>query len=144
VQGGGGRRQTCVSKVLFFPLGPERLGQIVSYADDFVILCASRRQAEESLAQVSRWLSKLGFDDPPDQNAPLLRPGRAVRLSGLHLRSGSALAHREANPRSPALEEGTKEAQGEDQHPAVPGKPDAMARTTGPAQPADRRLGPVL
>jgi hypothetical protein len=25
------------------------LGRIVSYADDFVILCASRRQAEESL-----------------------------------------------------------------------------------------------
>ena len=39
----------------------ERLGQIVSYADDFVILCASRRQAEESLALVSRWLEKLGL-----------------------------------------------------------------------------------
>jgi len=39
----------------------ERLGQIVSYADDFVIVCASRRQAEESLALVSRWLEKLGL-----------------------------------------------------------------------------------
>ena len=39
----------------------ERLGQIVSYADDFVILCASRRQAEDSLALVSRWLEKLGL-----------------------------------------------------------------------------------
>jgi len=39
----------------------ERLGQIVSYADDFVILCASRRQAEESLVLVSRWLEKLGL-----------------------------------------------------------------------------------
>jgi len=39
----------------------ERLGQIVSYADDFVILCASRRQAEEGLALVSRWLTKLGL-----------------------------------------------------------------------------------
>src|SRR4030095_2970046 len=37
----------------------ERLGEIVSYADDFVIVCASRRQAEESLALVSRWLEKL-------------------------------------------------------------------------------------
>ncbi len=43
----------------------ERLGQIVSYADDFVILCASRRQAEESLAQVSRWLEKLGLTIHP-------------------------------------------------------------------------------
>ena len=39
----------------------QRLGQIVSYADDFVIVCASRRQAEESLALVSRWLAKLGL-----------------------------------------------------------------------------------
>jgi RNA-directed DNA polymerase len=39
----------------------ERLGQIVSYADDFVIVCASRRQAEESLALVSQWLEKLGL-----------------------------------------------------------------------------------
>jgi len=39
----------------------KRLGRIVSYADDFVILCASRRQAEESLALVSRWLEKLGL-----------------------------------------------------------------------------------
>jgi RNA-directed DNA polymerase len=43
----------------------ERLGQIVSYADDFVIVCASQRQAEESLAQVSRWLEKLGLEIHP-------------------------------------------------------------------------------
>jgi RNA-directed DNA polymerase len=43
----------------------ERLGQIVSYADDFVILCASRRQAEESLSKVSRWLSKIGLTIHP-------------------------------------------------------------------------------
>jgi len=45
----------------------ERLGQIVSYADDFVILCASRRQAEESLALVSRWLEKLGLAIHPSK-----------------------------------------------------------------------------
>jgi len=43
----------------------ERLGQIVSYADDFVIVCASQGQAEESLAQVSRWLEKLGLEIHP-------------------------------------------------------------------------------
>jgi RNA-directed DNA polymerase len=43
----------------------ERLGRIVSYADDFVILCAGRRQAEESLAQVSHWLDKLGLTIHP-------------------------------------------------------------------------------
>lgn len=45
----------------------ERLGQIVSYADDFVILCASRRQAEESLSQVSLWLEKLGLTIHPSK-----------------------------------------------------------------------------
>jgi RNA-directed DNA polymerase len=43
----------------------QRLGQIVSYADDFVILCASRRQAEESLALVTHWLEKLGLTIHP-------------------------------------------------------------------------------
>lgn len=42
-----------------------RLGQIVSYADDFVILCASQRQAEEGLSLVSRWLEKLGLTIHP-------------------------------------------------------------------------------
>jgi RNA-directed DNA polymerase len=41
------------------------LGQIVSYADDFVIVCASHRQAEESLASVSHWLKKLGLSIHP-------------------------------------------------------------------------------
>jgi RNA-directed DNA polymerase len=43
----------------------ERKGQIVSYADDFVIVCASRRLAEESLALVSRWLEQLGLTIHP-------------------------------------------------------------------------------
>jgi RNA-directed DNA polymerase len=43
----------------------KRLGQIVSYADDFVIVCASHRLAEESLALVSRWLEKLGLTIHP-------------------------------------------------------------------------------
>jgi RNA-directed DNA polymerase len=43
----------------------ERLGQIISYADDFVIVCASRRQAEEGLSLVSRWLEKLGLTIHP-------------------------------------------------------------------------------
>jgi hypothetical protein len=36
-------------------------GRIVSYADGFVILCASRRQAEAGLSLVSHWLAKLGL-----------------------------------------------------------------------------------
>ena len=122
----------------------ERLGQIVSYADDFVIVCASRRQAEESLALVSRWLEKLGSDASSHQDAPLSRPRRAVRLPGLHLRSGTALADRETIFVGPAFKEGSEEAQGKDQHPAVPGKPYALARAENSAQPTCVGVGRVL
>jgi RNA-directed DNA polymerase len=43
----------------------ERLGQIISYADDFVIVCASQRQAQEGLTMVSHWLKKLGLTIHP-------------------------------------------------------------------------------
>jgi RNA-directed DNA polymerase len=43
----------------------ERLGQIISYADDFVIVCASQRQAAEGLTLISRWLKKLGLTIHP-------------------------------------------------------------------------------
>ena len=66
-------------------------------------------------------------DDPSHQDAPLSRPRRAVRLPGLHLWSGTALADREAILVGPALEESPEEAQGEDQRPAVPGKSYALA-----------------
>jgi RNA-directed DNA polymerase len=44
-----------------------QLGRIVSYADDFVILCRSQPQARESLEQVSRWLTNIGLTIHPDK-----------------------------------------------------------------------------
>lgn len=38
-----------------------RLGVIINYADDFVIMCKSRGQAVASLAQAGRWLEKVGL-----------------------------------------------------------------------------------
>lgn len=46
---------------------PYRLGEIVSYADDFVIQCRSRAQAAESLAVATRWLEKLGLQIHPEK-----------------------------------------------------------------------------
>jgi RNA-directed DNA polymerase len=61
--GAGGKAGTCTARSGW---GARHLfRQIVSYADDFVILCASWRQAEESLSQVSRWLEKLGLTIHP-------------------------------------------------------------------------------
>ena len=45
----------------------ERLGAVVNYADDFVILCASRRQAEQSLVLVDRWMKRLGLAIHPEK-----------------------------------------------------------------------------
>lgn len=44
-----------------------RLGWIVSYADDFVILCRSHAQAREGLELVSRWLTNIGLTIHPDK-----------------------------------------------------------------------------
>ena len=45
----------------------ERLGEIVNYADDFVILCATRDQAGKSLEQTERWMEKLGLAVNPSK-----------------------------------------------------------------------------
>ena len=56
----------------------KRLGQIVSYADDFVILCRSEAQARESLDLVSHWLTKLGLAIHPDKTRLLRGVGGVV------------------------------------------------------------------
>jgi hypothetical protein len=45
----------------------QRLGGIVSYADDFVILCRSHRQARRSLEVITAWLTKVGLTIHPDK-----------------------------------------------------------------------------
>jgi RNA-directed DNA polymerase len=44
-----------------------RLGEIVSFADDFVILCRTRSRACESLALATRWTGKLGLRIHPEK-----------------------------------------------------------------------------
>ena len=39
----------------------ERLGEIINYADDFVILCATHGRAVKSLDLAERWMGKLGL-----------------------------------------------------------------------------------
>lgn len=59
----------------------QRLGQIVSYADDFVILCGSRQQAEKSLTLVTHWLGKLGLTINPAKTR-LCRAGEPFDFLG--------------------------------------------------------------
>lgn len=46
---------------------PQRLGRIVSYADDFVILCRSESQAHQSLELISAWLRRIGLRIHPEK-----------------------------------------------------------------------------
>jgi RNA-directed DNA polymerase len=121
----------------------ERLGQIVSYADDFVIVCASRRQAEESLSMVSHWLEKLGLAIHPTKTR--LCHAREEPFDFLGYTFGpTAMADRKAVAFGPTLEEGPEEAQGEDQHIAAPGKPYTLAGAANPAQPTPVGMGRIL
>jgi RNA-directed DNA polymerase len=44
-----------------------RIGEIVSYADDFVILCRTRTQAADGLDLATRWMGKLGLRIHPEK-----------------------------------------------------------------------------
>ena len=119
----------------------ERLGQIVSYADDFVIVCASHRQAEESLALVSRWLEKLGLTIHPTKTRLCHAREEPFDFLGYTFGPDRHWHTGQATLVGPALEESPEEAQGKDQHSAAPGKPDTLARTVYPAQPPPGRAG---
>jgi RNA-directed DNA polymerase len=41
--------------------------RMVRYADDFVVLCKSRAEAEEALAAISRWVAENGLSLHPDK-----------------------------------------------------------------------------
>lgn len=65
------------------------VGELVRYADDFVILCRTQRQADQAAQQASRLLTDLGLDLHPDKTRVVdLRQGReGFDFLGCHLRA---------------------------------------------------------
>ena len=63
-------------------------GELVRYADDFVVLCTTRSQAEEAQAQGAALLGDLGLVLHPDKTRVVdLREGReGFDFLGCHLR----------------------------------------------------------
>ena len=63
------------------------LGVLVRYADDFVVLCASRSRAEEARRRVSRTLARLGLQLNPDKTriVCLTRGAHGFDFLGFHL-----------------------------------------------------------
>jgi hypothetical protein len=66
------------------------LGKLVRYADDFVILCRTRAQARQALAQVQKIMGVLRLQIHPDQDAT---GGIGLGQGWFHL-SGMLLADR--------------------------------------------------
>jgi len=64
-------------------------GELVRYADDFVVLCSSREQAEQAQARAAALMCGLGLDLHPDKTRVVdLRQGReGFDFLGCHLRA---------------------------------------------------------
>lgn len=62
---------------------------MVQYADDFVILCRSREEAEGALAQVEEWTVSAGLQLHPDKTrlVDAAQPG-GFDLLGYHFERG--------------------------------------------------------
>jgi group II intron reverse transcriptase/maturase len=68
--------------------GGRRLGMLVRYADDFVILCATRQRAEEAQRRAAAALGPLGLRLHPDKTTivHLARGGEGFDFLGFHHR----------------------------------------------------------
>ena len=64
-------------------------GELVRYADDFVVLCTTREQAEQAQQRATALLADLGLDLHPDKTRVVdLREGReGFDFLGCHLRA---------------------------------------------------------
>ena len=69
----------------------ERGRRMVRYADDFVILCRTREEADAALAEVRAWVSENGLAlRPKDACRRLPAAGARVRVPRLPFRSRPA------------------------------------------------------
>jgi len=64
------------------------LGELVRYADDFVIVCRTRRQADEAHARVRAILTQMGLELHPEKTriVELSVRGQGFEFLGCHLR----------------------------------------------------------
>lgn len=63
---------------------------MVRYADDFVVLCASREAAEAALAEIRRWVAEAGLQLHPDKThvGDSRQPGQGFEFLGYRFEAG--------------------------------------------------------
>ena len=64
--------------------------RMVRYADDFVVLCASREEAETALAEIRRWVEENGLRLHPDKThvGDCRQPGEGFDFLGYRFEAG--------------------------------------------------------
>lgn len=64
--------------------------RMVRYADDFVVLCASREAAEAALAEIRRWVAEAGLRLHPDKThvGDSRQPGQGFEFLGYRFEAG--------------------------------------------------------
>ena len=75
----------------------ERGRRMVRYADDFVVLCRTRAEAEAALREVQAWVAENGLTPAPGQDACRRLPaaGAGLRVPRLPVRSRPAAGSQE-------------------------------------------------
>ncbi|MFC3285550.1 group II intron reverse transcriptase/maturase, partial [Litchfieldella rifensis] len=65
--------------------------RMVRYADDFVILCASEREAREALARIRQWVAANGLTLHPDKThvGDCRQPGQGFEFLGYRFEAGN-------------------------------------------------------
>jgi retron-type reverse transcriptase len=68
--------------------GGSRLGKLIRFADDFVVLCASQARVDEARRRVAAILAPLGLRLHPDKTriVQLTRGAQGFDFLGFHLR----------------------------------------------------------
>ena len=71
--------------------------QMVRYADDFVVLCASREAAEAALAEIRAWVAENGLSLHPDKThvGDCRQPGRGFDFLGYRFEAGTPVCPQE-------------------------------------------------
>ncbi len=72
--------------------------RMVRYADDFVVLCQSREEAEAALAEIRRWVADNGLSLHPDKMhlGDCRRPGEGFEFLGYRFEAGRRLVRKKS------------------------------------------------
>ncbi len=72
--------------------------RMVRYADDFVVLCRSREEAEAALAEIRRWVAANGLSLHPDKThlGDCRRPGEGFEFLGYRFEAGRRLVRKKS------------------------------------------------